>query len=55
VAHPADTLVGGIRIDVESTHADQSPTNPGAEQHFAGPVELIRAAGPFLDEASDEP
>src|SRR5712691_8348541 len=55
VAHPADTLVGGIRIDVEPTHADQSSVDPGSQQHFTRPIESIRAAGPLVDERSDEP
>jgi hypothetical protein len=54
VPHPAHTLFGRIRIDVEPAHADQPPIDPGAQQHFAGPIELIRAARPLLDEAADE-
>jgi len=55
VSHPTDTLIGRIRIDVEPADSDQPPTAPGAEQRFAGPVKLIRAAGPLLDEPTDEP
>jgi len=55
VAHSADTLVGGIRIDVEPTHTDQSSIDPGSQQHFTGPIESIRAAGPLVDERTDEP
>ena len=42
VTHPADTLLGGIRVDVQPADANEPPTDPGREQRFAGPVEPIR-------------
>jgi len=55
VSQAADPVVGGVRVDVEPTNADQLAVNPRGKKRFARPVEAIRAGAPFLDEATDEP
>jgi hypothetical protein len=55
MAHPADSIVGAARVDIEPAHANQSPVDPRGEQRFAGSVEAIRARCPLVDEPTDEP
>ena len=52
--HPAHTLFGRIRIDVEPAHTDHLSINPRPEQRFAGSIEAIHATGPLLDEPTDK-
>jgi len=49
----AKRFVGGIRIDIQPTNADQPARIPRSKQHLAAPATPMRAAGPFLDEPVD--
>ena len=55
MSQAADPVVGGVRVDIKPTNADQLAVNPRGKERFARPVKAIRAGAPFLDEAADEP
>jgi len=55
MSHPAHTLLGGIRIDVEPAHTDHSSIDPRPEQLFAGSIaDNICFFDPSLDQAAVE-